>query len=232
MRAIRTPWRAWAACPSSISAAIRLCVLDGDGNASEIIDIGAFEVGPSDNLAPKVADVLLNGVQTGTTSTDWVNMISFAELVPLGKQLAPIYRDGTNRIQIVFSEDVRRSDGSMLDGSELTLLGTGQANSGGPTVVSQVPGTFGYDSETHVATWTFPTLAPDRYRIDLEPSEVRNIGGNALDGHWDNQFNSTFYDWTDDPAGRTFLSGNGGSGTPFQIMFALLPGRLRSKWSS
>ena len=193
-------------------------VLDGDGNASEIIDIGAFEVGPSDNLAPKVADVLLNGVQTGTTSTDWVNMISFADVVPLGKQLAPIYRDGTNRVEIVFSEDVTVTNPT----TTLTLKGTGYPDA--PKTITADD--YTYDPSTYTATWTFNDLGPDKYRIDLMADGVQDANNPdvILDGHWDNLTNGTPDIFSDDPTFRPFQVGNGMQGSNFQFFFSLLPG--------
>jgi hypothetical protein len=182
------------------------------------VDIGAYEIG-----LPKVIDVLIDGVTWNNTSQEWTRApYSFADLVPLGKQLAPIFTDGVNKIQVRFSEDIRRANGTLPNGSELTLHGTGTQPLTSTSTIAQIPGTFIYNSEARLASWTFPVLGFDRYRIDIEASQVRNIGGNALDGHWDNLMAGTPYDWGDDPLGRALVSGNNMSGCSFQFMFALL----------
>jgi hypothetical protein len=184
-------------------------VFDGDGAGGPVVDIGAYEV-----RMPKVIDVVLRG-----SSWNPSVLYSFASLVPQGKQLAPIYTAGVDTIEIKFNEDVTLPS----DGSALKLYGTGPQGTGGLTTIPIVG--YYYYSGTHIAQWTFDPLAGDRYRIDLSQSLVVDDAGTALDGFWDNKVGTqgTLYYWQDD-LHRSFVSGNGGSGTPFQFWFALQPG--------
>ena len=88
-------------------------------------------------------------------------------------------------IQIHFSEDVRKPNGRLLDGSEMTLFKTGPAHSG-PVPVTPLSGVFVYNPDTYVATWRFSQLGADKYRIEILPTAVSDRYGRMLDGHWDN----------------------------------------------
>src|SRR5262249_36559453 len=60
--------------------------------ASKVVDIGAYEA--QEFTAPKVIDVQLSGLMP-TNGQPWLRApISFAQIVPLGKQLAPIFTAG------------------------------------------------------------------------------------------------------------------------------------------
>jgi hypothetical protein len=143
-----------------------------------------------------------------------------------GKQLAPINTAGVNTIRIAFNEHVRRPDGSTLNGSELKLYGS-NFNSGA-TDARQVNHTyFEYNPATYVATWTFPTLDEDKYRIDLSAIDVLDVNGNQLDGEWNNNAAGTYDNFIDDPTNQKLLSGNGTAGSVlnlFRFFFSLLPG--------
>ena len=81
----------------------------GVHDPGEIVDIGAYEIG----LA-KVIDVRLDN------PTGWLrDPYSYAEIVPTGKQLAPIFTSGVNQLQVVFSEEV---DQSLLTSTNVKLL--------------------------------------------------------------------------------------------------------------
>ena len=171
----------------------------------------------------------LNGTDP-TTANDWeAGPISYAELVPLGKQFAPIFRTGTNRIEIVFSEDVV-PNGSTLENA-LKLWGSGNQGAAAPLEITHTG--FAYDSDTDTGTWTFNNLGPDKYRIDLMATDVLDGSGNLLDGDWVNAdgpvdmnevVTPTPDNFSDDPTGRTFPSGHGMPGESFQFLFSLLPG--------
>src|SRR5207302_9570867 len=112
---------------------------------------------------------------------------SFAQIVPTGKQLAPIYTQGVNTIKIQFTVDVRHFNGtqlSQLDGTEFKLIGSGAQNGGATATVN--PTGFSYSSATRTVTLTYQTLPPDRYRIEIDPTTVTDTSQNHLDGFWDN----------------------------------------------
>jgi hypothetical protein len=143
-------------------------------------------------------------------------------------QLASIVTQGVNTIQIEFSEHVE------LTGEELTLYGTninGLEGTGEAKLINFT--TFrGIDPNTHIATWRFPELGADKYRIDVLDS-VLDAAGNRLDGEWENMTSGTFDnyfddpDQFDDPDRAEFKTGNGIAGTNdnrFQFQFSILPG--------
>jgi hypothetical protein len=193
---------------------------DNEDNTSEFSPPIVLDVTP-----PRVVDVVMKGSEWADTSLSY----SYAELVPDGKQLAPIYTQGVNTIQMEFSEHVTRSDGSDLDGTELTLYASDfdNPNSVLGTQFSPAIGTFDYDSGSHVATWTFDEVLPaDKYRLELSAPGVHDAGNNLLDGYWDNigAMNGTPDDFSDDPTGLSLVSGNGLGGDDFVFFFSLLPG--------
>jgi hypothetical protein len=188
----------------------RIMNVPGIGGNDGNVDIGAYEIG----LA-KVIDVRLDGVMVDALGTPaWTaGPISYAELVPLGLQFAPIYRDGVKSIQILFSEAVQT-----LDGSELTLRATGARGSSTTATIGHVA----FNPTDNI--WTFEDVLPgDKYRIDILTSDVLDAYGRTLDGYWDNSNGGTFEIFTDDPP-KEFPSGTGMGGSHFQFMFALLPG--------
>jgi len=196
-----------------------LNVLGINGNSNRI-DIGAYEVG----LA-KVIDVRLNGIMLDDNNLPWVRApYSFATLVPEGKQLAPIFTDGVNKISIAFSEAVN------LTANSLTLLRSGGRHMAAASV-AQVSGGFSYDADKNVATWTFAPLARDKYRIEIVASDATGLAG-LLDGEWHNYdgpvvngivTSHTPEIYGDDPTGRTFITGDGIAGGNFEFLFAYLP---------
>ena len=132
-------------------------------------------------------------------------------------QLAPIYTQAVDTIQIAFSEHV------LIDEDALTLFATGERHGDATLEIDSID--FDFDPNSHTATWMFPTLGGDKYRIDIAASDVMDVSGLFLDGHWDNLTEGTLDDWTDDPDAGTFVSGNGMmGGSAFQFLFALLPG--------
>lgn len=177
-----------------------------NGNSNRI-DIGAYELGTA-----RVVDVVLNGIMLDQDDDPWTRgPISFAELVSQGKQFAPIYVDGVNSIQIVFSGPVD------LDAGALTLVRDHETRGNSPVTVSEID----FDEETF--TWTFDVLGGFKYRIDMAAAGVLDEFGRTLDGYWANDHNDTFDDWTDDPE-HNFATGLGLGGSPFQFLFALLSG--------
>ena len=171
-----------------------------------------------DTAGSRVDDVVVRG-------SGWNSALSYSfdSLVAAGKQLAPIYTAGVNTLKIYFTQDVRHWNGSAystLNGSELKLIASGTQGSG----VTQTISSSSFSYASNIATWTFPTLPGDRYRIELTSAAIRDVAGNSLDGKWDNLTNGSLYDWTNDPLNRTFQSGTGGSGTDFKFLFALQPG--------
>jgi hypothetical protein len=165
--------------------------------------------------APRITELLLKGA--GWTRDPY----SYAEIVPTGAQLAPIMTGGINQIQIQFNEHV------LVNANHLQLIGSTQGDGFaglGPNIIPHTG--FDYDQPTRTATWTFPELARDKYRIELSTA-VTDVAGNALDGDWENDTNGTPDDFTDDEPDRMFLTGDGTAGAPnnrFELWFSLLPG--------
>jgi hypothetical protein len=188
----------------------------GVNGLSPRIDIGAHEVG----LA-RVVDVQLD-------SSLWTYApleISYAEIVPTGKQLAPIYMQNVNTIQVVFSEPVQTSQ---LTTANIKLYGYATSLAPHPFTISAGP-----NATTNTATLTFASpLVADKYRLELSTAITGSLG-QALDGEWMNlsaPINSplkTAETVSDDPVGRTFLSGDGTPGSTnnrFEFWFSVLPG--------
>lgn len=190
------------------------------------VDIGAYEV-----QTARINDIVFD-------STTWTrDPYSFASLVPQGRQLAPIFTERADTIEIHFTEDV-----ALVTGNEVKLYRTPARYSNNRLAVPFR--SFSYNPNTHVGTWTFDQfnpntpyasltaqmLRPDRYQIYIDPALVSSGNGLALNGDWQNLFGlpngpPTLYDWRDDPIGRPLLSGTtGGSGTAFRFLFAYLPG--------
>jgi hypothetical protein len=173
------------------------------------------------DAAPRITDVVLRG-------SSWNSGVSYsyATIVPTGQQLAPIYTEAANTIQILFGEHVN------VSATSLKLYRTGTKNGAlNPatqlTLVSPLAGSAGfqYDAGTHIATWTFSTLPADKYRIEIAETGITDATGNLLDGEWLNDAGDDgFEDFTNDPTGRTFLTGNGLAGGAFQFLFSYLPG--------
>lgn len=199
------------------------------------IDIGAYEM-----QMPKVIDVILDDeVLNGTTMMyegQWgAGPISYAKLVALGQQLAPIYRAGTNTIKIAFSETI-----SPPVLSTFTLFGMPARHSNTP---SQVSLSLSFDPVRNIAILRYSGSMPlaDRFRLDVQPSGIVGLGG-TLDGEWSDHVTpgdphsarydqGTLFDWDGDatqnlPADmkRNFPSGIGTTGTSFQFKFAVQPG--------
>jgi hypothetical protein len=108
----------------------------------------------------------------------------------------------------------------------MELHATGNKGAGTTKTISPLAGAqgFNYDPNTHIATWTFAELPADKYRIQIAGHGVEDMAGNLLDGHWENDTNDTPDDFSDDVMFRTFVSGNGMPGDPFQFFFSLLAG--------
>jgi hypothetical protein len=159
-----------------------------------------------DTMGPRVNNVLVKG-------SNWTRApYSYASIVPMGKQLAPIYTEGVNSIQLAFNESVT------LTQSALVLVGTGARHGNTTATVAYA----GFDPGT--LAWTFSPLAADKYRIDLAATGVTDAAGNLLDGEWANLKGSDIDVFTDDPSGRTLLSGDATAGGAFQFLFSYLPG--------
>jgi subtilisin family serine protease len=86
---------------------------DGDDENDNVVNTGLnfkrldLDAMAAALLPPTIIDVQLNGLKPDGTS--WAHgPISFAEIVPTGKHLAPIYTNRVNRISVHFSEAVRR----------------------------------------------------------------------------------------------------------------------------
>lgn len=190
-----------------------------------------------DPVAPTVLDVVLRG-------SGWASGVdyAFSELVAAGDQLRPIATQGVNTISIQFSEHVRKrasaggaiSDiaSTVADGNLLMELKRTVNPVDGSFDNVTIPATaFTYNSITRVATWTFPSLADDKYAIHLKAPSATQSGivdpaGNALDSSWSNDDNGTPDTFGDDLP-RTFTDGDGIAGSTndeFRFHFALLAG--------
>lgn len=191
---------------------------------------------------PRVVDVLVDSLTlNGSTITrNWGrNPISFTAVVPTGKQLAPLYTQGANAIQVKFGEHVNVTVNS-LKLYRTGPRGLGQAgNPNAPldSVLTPVlplgANGFNYNATTHVATWVFPALTVDKYRLVIAETGISDLSGNLLDGEWLNADGAvangmvtthTPDDFNDDQKDRIFLSGNGQGGGSFTLFFSYLPG--------
>ena len=125
--------------------------------------------------------------------------------IPVGSaaQLTPLPWSNVNQIQVAFSEDVNVQQGS------LTLTGS--------NVASYSINGFSYNTLTHIATWSLPSLiGVDKLSIDVKSSgsgAVTDALGNGLDGEWTNGTSN-------------YPSGNGTAGGDFKFAFEVLPGNL------
>jgi hypothetical protein len=188
-------------------------VYNGDGVGGAVIDIGAHEVG----LA-RVVDVRLRGVMPN--GQPWEREpFSFAELVPLGQQLAPIYTDGVKTIEIQFSEAVTFP--AMNPQETLNILGNRRQT------ISQSIDWGGYDGESRTATWNLSSpLGSGKYALQL--LGVHDAVGLGVDGDWTNfdgpdEDTHTPDNFEDDKA-QQLVSGNGSQGTIFEFFFSVMPG--------
>jgi hypothetical protein len=170
------------------------------------IDIGAYEVG----LA-KVIDVRLDG----SLWQEQDLVYSYAEIVPAGKQLVPIYTQGVNTIQIVFSEAVTFPADPA---TALTIRGNNRQ------AISQ---TISSDPTASLPTWNLSApLGPGKYALEL--SGVKGAGDIGLDGEWTNydgpdESTHTPDNFLDDKP-QQLVSGDGNAGTIFEFWFSVLPG--------
>jgi hypothetical protein len=136
--------------------------------------------------------------------------LGYAIPVGSGAQLNPLPWTNVNQISVAFSEDV-------------TVVQSDLALAGVATPVYDISGgTFFYDSSTHVATWTLPTvLRPDRLMLELNSdgaNSIKNTSGKALDGDWNNPTTTL------DSGTSIFPSGNSVAGGNFYFDFNVLPG--------
>lgn len=178
------------------------------GNTSEFAPAIVLDAAP-----PRVTDVRLD-------STLWASVplvYSYASIVPTGKQLAPIFTQNVNQLQVVFSEDVQLSQ---LTNANVKLFGSNG------TLIT-LPASPAYNAANHTATWTLGFVLPaDKYRLEISTA-VTDLAGKPLDGEWMNITNGTPDNFADDPTGRTFTSGDGNPGSTnnrFEFWFSLLPG--------
>jgi len=177
------------------------------GNTSEFSPAIVLDV-----AAPRITDVRLDSTLWSASNL----MYSYASIVPTGKQLAPIYSQNINQLQVVFNEEVQQSQ---LTTANVKLFGTN-----GEILTSR---TLSYSTATHTATWTFASLlAADKYRLEISTAVI-DLAGKPLDGEWMNQTAGTPDNFADDPVGRTFTSGDGNPGSTnnrFEFWFSILPG--------
>ncbi|MEX2317237.1 MAG: hypothetical protein WD669_08800 [Pirellulales bacterium] len=174
--------------------------------------------------APAVADVLVYG-------SSWTRApYSYAQLTEAGGQLKPIFTQGVNRIQVVFTEHVvKNEDGDELTSSDFKLWGSDadDAYATGHNTVEEIPqntSVFDYDEAKRTATLVFDNSLPrDKYRLEVLGT-IRDTADNTLDGEWNNLLGNSTPDNFADDAGRPFVMGNGAPGGAFSLFFSLLPG--------
>ncbi len=169
-----------------------------------LIDVAGF---------PTITDVRLDG--------SGISPHSFAALVQTGEQLRPIASGGVTTLEIEFSEHV------LFDADDLDLVQTIRLSGGSASTSSLGHTGFNYDTGTHIATWTFNTLADGKYAIHL-PNSVTDAAGHRLDADWSNETADTPDNYTDDPSQSFAIDmANGTEGTEggeFRFHFALLAG--------
>ena len=157
--------------------------------------------------APTVVDVTVAGTAWAGAYVDYLASHSLGTggySIPDGgsAQLKALPWNNLDQIKVTFSEDVD------VDALDLVLTGT----NGGQYQFSG----FGYDSQTHVATWTLSSsIGADKLLIDLAADGLDPIvdldDSLVLDG-----------EWTD--GSSSFASGNGTQGGDFEFRVNVLPG--------
>jgi hypothetical protein len=178
--------------------------------------LSALRILQAEDPPPRIDDILVYG-------SDWTREpYSFKQLSEDGLQLAPIFTEGVDTIQFVFSEDI-----TGLEGEDFSLAASDPTWLEYNRVAENPFYSFVYDSDTHIATWTWENPLPgDKYRIWLW-TDATDDGGNRLDIDWSNLTGGTFDDFTDDPEIEQFPTGNGvpdAEGTFMEFFFSLLPG--------
>ena len=180
--------------------------VDLANNFASNVDQGVFNIesviGAVDPEGPpRVVEVLAD-------STDWTAPVlvdGFA--IPVGSgadQLASLPWSNVNQLRVVFSEDVLSVDESDFEVAGVT---------GGPLAF-----TVSYDQTTFTATLELENaLTRDAFTLTVHDT-VTDLGGEALDGEWDNPTDRT------DPGSDTFPSGDGVPGGDFAFRFNVLPG--------
>lgn len=202
--------------PGGVVKRFRIDVNNADGAAG--LQIG---------LVAQTGDALINGIRILKTDpprienvvlkgSSWADGVdySYAEAVTAGKQLAPMYRSGANRLEIHFDGPVNFPANPA---TALSIIGDGKIP------ISQTVSFVSYNSHSHVATWSLGApFGAGKYALQL--TGITGANGVALDGDWDNVTNSTPDDFVDDPKDREFVTGLGVSGGAFSFFFSVLPG--------
>jgi nitrogen fixation protein FixH len=221
--------------------------IPGVRDPNAIVDIGAYEREVSGPTV-RVANVLIDGVQSNGTTAWARGPYSVADLVSRGKLLDPIATQNANKISITFNQSVRKgTSGSPVaisstaaEGNGLLKLWRTQKSTSNQSYVTHTiisASNFTYNDSTFTATWTFPALDDGKYRIELLAATggIVGVSGSALDGDWDYKVDavaSVGFDTTFDPP-QVFNPGDGtdnskvyytGGPREFRLMFALLAG--------
>jgi hypothetical protein len=182
---------------------------DNPDDAQNVVYLHGIRVLRAD--PPRIENVVMKG-------SAWANGVdySYADVVPTGDQLRPIYQQGIDRIEVHFDGPVTMPANSA---AALKILGPNRQDLSQSLGISFV----NYDPSAHVATWSLSSaLGRGKYAIQL--TGVTGSGGAMLDGSWDNDTNGTPDNFIDDPKDRTFLTGDGIEGGQFEFFFSVLQG--------
>lgn len=160
---------------------------------------------------PAVLEVLLSSTAWSSTFLSFLNSEGLGTQgysIPDGaNQTKPVPWNNINQIKIVFDRDV------LVNANDLAITGV--------NVTQYQIGSFAYDADHYVATWTLASsFGRDRILLDLDANgldPVRDLAGNILDGEWQN--------------GVSSISGNGVAGGDFQFLFNVLPGDVNQSGS-
>jgi hypothetical protein len=184
-----------------------------------------------DTAAPKVNKVIIGSSTANATShpdCDFGSTTVTACQDGSGEQIRTVPVAAADEIKIQFNEKVA------LASWDLNVVGSTAATSGGGKgydLADPIAGTpqipaFSYDGSTNTATWRIDTdgenvtipYIRDQLVLHLL-DEVRDLGGNRLDGEWDNPTSLS------DTLSDTFnTGGDGTAGGTFNFHVTLLPG--------
>jgi len=175
-----------------------------------------------DTTPPQVTQVLLRGTGWSDSFLDYLDSHGLGHptiprlgyAIPAGPdQLKTLPWGNIDKIVLAFSENVSVAQG------DLALWGVNVSDY--VAALGFVPGSFTYDPNTHVATWTLNNwpeagrtpIEADKLLIDLnaDPGGVTDLAGNRLDGEWQNE-------------ASTFPSGDGNPGPDFRFRFNVVYG--------
>ncbi len=157
------------------------------------IDIGSIESEGTDTTAPRVTNVVVDGVQSSGLPWAESARVDFSQRVAANnEQLKPVFTQGANRIEVTFDEPVLAAqDDLVLKYSYVLQPGDPGYTEPGETVTLELlPNAVDLNAGPNTVAWTFDTpLENSKYAIHLDADQadgVTDLAGNPLDGEWHN----------------------------------------------